>query len=287
MGNNINEMKTAYENYKVPAEALDRIKLGITQAKKEDNRNKVSLYIKRTAATAAAAVIAVTILANSSETVASAMEKIPVIGAITKAVTFRSYSDKTGNFEANVDIPQIIEEPQGTETEINESLLGINKTIEDYADKLIAMYESELKASEGQDNYELVSTYEVIRDDEKYLSIRINSMVVMASGAQFVKIYNVDKTTGNIITLSDLYGQDTDYIDTISKEIKRQMQDRMATDENNIYFIKSDEEPSGFDKITDDTNFYIDENGNVVIVFDEYEVAPGYMGVVEFTLPQE
>jgi hypothetical protein len=97
----------------------------------------------------------------------------------------------------------------------------------------------------------------------------------------------VDKTTGNIITLSDLYGQDTDYIDTISKEIKRQMQDRMATDENNIYFIKSDEEPSGFDKITDDTNFYIDENGNVVIVFDEYEVAPGYMGVVEFTLPQE
>jgi hypothetical protein len=287
MGNNINEMKTAYENYKVPAEALDRIKLGITQAKKEDNRNKISLYIKRTAATAAVAVIAITILANSSKTVASAMENITIIGAITKAVTFRNYSDKTANFEANVDIPQIIEEPQGTETEINESLLGINKTIEDYADKLIAMYESELKASEGQDNYELVSTYEVIRDDEKYLSIRINSMVVMASGAQFVKIYNVDKTTGNIITLSDLYGQDTDYIDTISKEIKRQMQDRMATDENNIYFIKSDEEPSGFDKITDDTNFYIDENGNVVIVFDEYEVAPGYMGVVEFTLPQE
>lgn len=39
----------------------------------------------------------------------------------------------------------------------------------------------------------------------------------MASGAQFVKIYNVDKTTGNIMKLSDLYGQDTDYIDTISE----------------------------------------------------------------------
>jgi hypothetical protein len=292
MGNNIDEMKTAYENYEVPSEALDRIKSGIAKAKKEDSNNKVMLYIKRTATTAAAAVIAVTILANSSKTVTNAMERIPVIGAITKVVTIRNYSKKTGNFEAQVDVPQITEEvtvdmeieTEEIETDINESLLEINKTIEDYADELIAMYEDELKASNGQDNYELVSTYEVLRDDEKYLSIRINSTVVMASGAQFVKIYNVDKTTGNIITLSDIYGKDTDYIDTISEEIKQQMQDQMAADENKIYFIKSDEEPSGFDKITDDTNFYINDDGNVVIVFDEYEVAPGYMGVVEFTI---
>jgi hypothetical protein len=292
MGNNINEMKTAYENIEAPAEALDRIKIGISKAKKENNKNKVTLYIKRTATTAATAVIAVTILANSSKTVTNAMERIPVIGAITKVVTIRNYRNKTANFEAQVNVPQITEEvtvdleieTEEIETDINESLLEINKTIEDYADELIAMYEDELKASNGQDNYELVSTYEVIRNDEKYLSIRINSTVVMASGAQFVKIYNVDKTTGNIITLSDIYGKDTDYIDTISEEIKQQMQDQMAADENKIYFIKSDEEPSGFDKITDDTNFYINDDGNVVIVFDEYEVAPGYMGVVEFTL---
>jgi hypothetical protein len=285
-------MKTAYENIEVPAEALDRIKIGISKAKKENNKNKVTLYIKRTATTAAAAVIAVTILANSSKTVTNAMERIPVIGAITKVVTIRNYSKKTGNFEAQVDVPQITEEvtvdmeieTEEIEKDINESLIGINKTIEDYADELIAMYEDELKTSNGQDNYELVSTYEVIRNDEKYLSIRINSTVVMASGSQFVKIYNVDKTTGNIITLSDIYGKDIDYIDTISEEIKQQMQDQMAADENKIYFIKSDEEPSGFDKITDDTNFYINDDGNVVIVFDEYEVAPGYMGVVEFTL---
>jgi hypothetical protein len=97
MAKKINEMKTAYENYEVSAEALDRIKLGITQAKKETDKNKILIYIKRTAAAAATAVIAVTILANSGETVAYAMEKIPIIGAITKVVTFRNYSDKTGN----------------------------------------------------------------------------------------------------------------------------------------------------------------------------------------------
>jgi hypothetical protein len=283
MSKNISEMKNAYENYNVPIEALDRVKAGIAQAENEEGKNKIYFYCKRTAAVAAAAVLAVVILANSNETVANAMEKVPVLGAITRVVTFRTYSDRTGSFEAEVEVPEISEN-QPDENAINESLPVINRTIDEYADELIEMYEAELKESEGQGNYELVSSYEVIRDDEKYLSIRINSTVVMASGAQFVKIYNVDKTTGEIVTLSDLFGSDSNYIDTISEEIKRQMQEQMAQDENKIYFIKSEDEPSGFDKITDETNFYINENGGVVIVFDEYEVAPGYMGVVEFNV---
>ena len=32
---------------------------------------------------------------------------------------------------------------------------------------------------------------------------------------------------------------------------------------------------------------YIDEAGQLVIVFDEYEVAPGYMGVPEFIIPTD
>ena len=38
-------------------------------------------------------------------------------------------------------------------------------------------------------------------------------------------------------------------------------------------------------KIDKNQNFYINNNGEIVISFDEYEVAPGYMGVVEFTIP--
>ncbi|OJT72202.1 anti-sigma factor, partial [Clostridioides difficile] len=29
------------------------------------------------------------------------------------------------------------------------------------------------------------------------------------------------------------------------------------------------------------------KNGNLVISFDEYEVAPGYMGAVEFVIPNK
>ncbi len=34
-------------------------------------------------------------------------------------------------------------------------------------------------------------------------------------------------------------------------------------------------------------NFYINKEGKFVISFDEYEVAPGYMGVQEFIIPTE
>ena len=37
--------------------------------------------------------------------------------------------------------------------------------------------------------------------------------------------------------------------------------------------------------ITGEESYYFNENGELVISFDEYEVAPGYMGAVTFTIP--
>jgi hypothetical protein len=42
-----------------------------------------------------------------------------------------------------------------------------------------------------------------------------------------------------------------------------------------------------FEKITANHNFYINQDNKLVISFDKYEVAPGYMGVVEFIIPTE
>ena len=38
----------------------------------------------------------------------------------------------------------------------------------------------------------------------------------------------------------------------------------------------------GFPSIADDQRFYINEAGNPVLIFEKYEVAPGYMGQPEF-----
>ena len=57
------------------------------------------------------------------------------------------------------------------------------------------------------------------------------------------------------------------------------MHRRMAEDENQYYWIYGEEEYGwGLDRIDPDQNFYFDADGNLVLVFEKYEVAPGYMG---------
>ena len=42
-----------------------------------------------------------------------------------------------------------------------------------------------------------------------------------------------------------------------------------------------------FKELSKDATFYVNENGQLVIVFNEGEVAPMYMGVCEFTIPSD
>ena len=66
------------------------------------------------------------------------------------------------------------------------------------------------------------------------------------------------------------------------------MREQMAADENVMYWVDYTEVPDwNFEKITDDTAFYVDAEGQIVISFNEGDVAPMYMGVVEFTIPDD
>ncbi len=53
-------------------------------------------------------------------------------------------------------------------------------------------------------------------------------------------------------------------------------------DSSKAYFLDDDQSEGDFKQIKDDADFYISDNGELTFVFDKYEVAPGYMGLVEF-----
>ena len=90
-----------------------------------------------------------------------------------------------------------------------------------------------------------------------------------------------------MIRLKDLFQENADYQAVISENIKTQMKQQMTEDENKIYWLNSDIPDENFTSISDDVNFYVNESGKLNIVFDEYQVAPGYMGVVTFEIPTE
>lgn len=97
--------------------------------------------------------------------------------------------------------------------------------------------------------------------------------------------YTIDLNTGKRLQLKDVFAEGADYITPISEAIKEQMKAQMDADENVYYWLDDEIEEWNFKSVTDETSFYINENGNVVMGFNEGDVAPMYMGAVEFEIP--
>ncbi len=243
----------------------------------------------KAAGAAAAAALALIILANLSPSISYAMEQVPVIGAIVKVVTFREYGRQDNQMEANLKIPEV--QISGDENGENESLKDaaqeLNGTIKAYTDEMIAAYEADVKAADGEGTQAVDLDYEVVTDNDRLFSLRFCQTVTMAGATQMEKIYHIDKQAGKMVTLEDLFQEGADYKTPISENIKQQMKEQMAQDESKSYYIGSDVPEWDFKELPDNANFYVNKSGKLVVVFDEYQVAPGYMGVVTFEIPTE
>ena len=289
----LEKMKQEYEEIRIPAELRRRVEAGIQKGKEDgeeiirmNKKSKLIKFVRNTAGAVVAAMLAITIMANSGASIANAMMKIPVLGTIAEIVTFREYKDSTNDMTADVKIPEVsVKNEDGSVNQ--ETTDAVNKSIQEYTDEIIAQYKADVEASGGEGKQLVDLEYEVITDSDRLFSIRFDKLQIMASGAESVKIYHIDKQTGQMINLKGLFKEDVNFIDPISDNIKKQMKEQMAADESKMYFIDSDMPESDFQSITEDTTFYVNDSGKLVIVFDEYEVAPGSMGVVESEIPTD
>lgn len=229
---------------------------------------------------AAAAALMLVIVPNTSAEAAYAMEQIPILGDVIRAVTIRNYQYEDENFSAD------IEEVRLENVKMEGSIQTINESIEEMTDRLIARFEEQVEQGEGHSG--IYAGHEVVTDTDTWFTLRIHVTEIEASGFQYQYYYHIDKTTGEIATLKDLFKDGADYITPISENIKEQMREQMQADESKVYWVDSKEEMGHqFEAVKADQNFYVNQNGQIVICFDEYEVAPGYMGLVEFTVDEE
>ena len=105
------------------------------------------------------------------------------------------------------------------------------------------------------------------------------------STASYVRYYHIDRTRGVYVQLGDLVEKkDFPYL---RKMILDQMEKQMQTDPSLVYLRDSNQPDESFAQLDADQSFYFTSSGDMVIVYDRYEVAPGYMGCPEFTLSRE
>lgn len=162
----------------------------------------------------------------------------------------------------------------------------VTEEVRDKARAAIADFE---KGISGEHGYmTLRFTHETVTDSADWLCVAVNTFTASADGWEQTDHFVINKKTGERTTLESWFGSDVDYITPISENIIRQMKDRMAADPDVQYWIDSEEDPdSDFSLIRPDQDFYFNDRGDLVVCFDEMEVAPMYMGTVEFTIPRE
>ena len=268
--------KAEKENFEVPEKVNERID-ALLKSLPETKEKKTSLKIYRRCATVAASIVFVMLflLPNLSIGYAKAMEDIPFIGKLIQVVTARNYFYDDGNHEMNIKVPEISE---------NDSIVvdRINKDINELTDLLVNEFYKEMEIS-GKDSYgSLYVDYETVTDTDDWFTLKISINEVAASSNCYFKYYHIDKKNDRIVTLGDLY--DKQQLKAVAQSITTQMKDHMKNDSQADYWIEDEYGEYSELEIRKDTNFYFNEKNETVIVFDKYEVGPGYMGCPEFTI---
>lgn len=185
---------------------------------------------------------------------------------------------------------------------VNDFSVDINEKIENYVQKYVSdekqRFEEYKKAffdaggteKEWADReFDIDVSYEVKYQRGSIVSFVITSTQNWCDVYGERNFYNLDLLNGKNVVLSDLLG--FNYADVANVQIVRQMKQRVKDNPEYVYWGVTDEGGTqgfgGFTSVNEDTGFYINAGGNVVIVFDNYEVAPGFMGEQEFEIVVE
>lgn len=283
----LKSFKKQYERTLMSDEAVFEMKKRIEQGKKEkQSMSKRKSY--KGWVIAAAAALAIFVLPNTSSTVARVMEDIPLLGGFFKVITIKNYQYEDQKNTADVVVPEITTEKSADESAAKtgkKTVDEINAEIRNITDKWVEEFKSNM---DGEGYHDIKIDSEIIATTEDYFTLKLICFQAAGSGYEEDHFYTIDLNTGEKVELADLFKDGSNYKSIISENIKDQMKEQMAANDGVIYWVDNKDYPEwNFKEITDNTSFYINENGEIVICFNEGDVAPMYMGTVEFTIPND
>ena len=292
----IEDGKKIYEDIEIPKELSSMVEGLIKEDRKKKDERKVIFMFKRCAAAAAAVLVVFTAGLNTSQAFAENAAQLPVIGAVARVLTIRSYHQDEGDFKIDMEVPAI--EASGAADSSGKDFTAlvnaeIEKIVDDYTNEARAEFEEYKEAffatggtrEEWADRQmDIIVDHDVKYQQSPILSLELITAKGWVSASEERHYYNIDVLEGRELKLSDVLGED--YVSFCNTEIDRQIKEQLAADQSLSYFGYGDNDltDAGFKTVDEDTAFYIDKDGQVVIVFPEYSIAPGYMGFREFTV---
>lgn len=195
---------------------------------------------------------------------------------------FSTYNSKIDGFEAKIVTPLI----RGLADKKNENELNHNFRVK--AKAAISEYENYVveetnKSPKTEGHFALISDVIVKTNNKRILAFDYYSLNVVGSSSTKHEFYTFIKDSGKLLTLKELLKKQPNYVQKISKYIRTEMK-RINKKENGMFWVERGSQDE-FKKIKEDQNFYINDEGSLVVCFDKYEVAAGAQGSPEFIIP--
>ena len=235
-----------------------------------------------------AACVAFFVLLNVSAPFAAAVEKVPVLGAVARLITFRQWDSENSSSTIHGEQPAV----EGTGNQSFESTVNARITEKMTAlDEEAKAYATEYRENwlaMGNDEAEFVPLrytfdYETFYTSDTTLSFLIRRQETITTDTEdtytSLYYYNLDIATGRDLTLTDLLG--ADWKTLVAQQVDAQI--RASGDARKLSYYQE----FWVDKNVpyDDTQkFYLNTDGAVTVVFDEGYVAPFEDGPQRFVI---
>lgn len=282
MNHEFKNAKEAYDATPIPPELEARVQQGIRQGKALYKSRKNRAF-RRLAATAACFILVLAGL-NLSPTLAHAASNVPVLGGLFRMLTVADYNTSEDGINYDVNVPEL--EADGTLAE------KVNAAIQEKVDAHMAKarqdwddYRDAFFATGGTEEDWNGREMDVIVDYEikSQTDTRISFVVTLAEGwvasMEERYYYNLDIAADRDVTLQDLLGEN--WVERCNAAIQSQIDASVDGEGFSLFFAPED---GGFTTVDASTQFYIREDGTVVVAFPRYSIAAGAAGIPEFPI---
>lgn len=277
--------RSGYDGIEIPEDYHSVVSSAVAEGLRAGKKARFTLALRRAACAAAMFFVCLTAVLNLFPTVAAAASEMPVIGGLCRILTFREYHTQDKYKYIDARIPEI-ENTGRTELERRVNLeiqQIINQRLQDSERRAEQYYNAFVETGGDPESFIPVGItvdYEIKNISREYVSFAIFQYETDFSAYNYTFYYNIDMETGRMLTLKDWLGND--YKNIAARSIEKTIESWPDEQKNMLWDDLAVE-----DLITEETQFYINENGEAVVVFDKYEIAVGAAGRLEFTVTPE
>lgn len=201
--------------------------------------------------------------------------------AVDTAVDEQIIADTTENWIIDVKYPQFV----GVSQEFNDSIKrAATLDIESFKKGAIADRQARLDTAMTPEEradilanpwqYGYQAEYTIIQNNDRYISVLMHQSGFNggAHGYDVIHTFNYDRAQDKIMALADMYPNDPDYLASLSKIAREQLQVKLGE-----YYAADMAEP-GTEPTAENFNAFTFTDGKITIYFQQYQVGPYAVG---------